>query len=633
MGKIARIYNDGRLAIKGELIEKVKEEPLLYFNGASQAVTIANTNNRLQPSNTFTWEMWFKLDGYTQYNTLMGFSANNFDFGRMDALTGFQCHTWDINGNQTFVTPSGFPSVNDGEWHHMAIVWDGINGRRWGFIDGVQRYYATMGVGTNIGSTSPFGSFTIGGSNPTSRLIKGWIKEVRMWQKARTQAEILSTMDTKLVGNEDGLFVYLPLDEGKGSTLIDKASGFEVNVNSAEWEVDNSDFSLDPFGNLLLRGLNEFGIPPTTMTVSDLNTQINHYATLETSATVNSHNLTFSSSSDIANFNVGDKILIVGMQGESAGNYEFNFVESKTNNVIALRNALSNNYDSGNFNTQNASCSQIVSVPIFNKIEILSTGSIVPKKWDGYSGGIIVYECLDKTIIDGNIDLVGKGYRGGNRNTIIASHGHQGESYMGLGEMHTITRNYGAGGGGILGSTYWSHDGGGGAFGTNGNDGVANPNSGGSSYGSNDFQKIYIGSGGGSGGRANYGGDRYGGKGGNGSGSLVIISPTIIINGTINAKGENGEDGSPTGAGGSNGGGGGGSGGGVYLKYDTLENNGIIDISRGLVGDTSGDSVEAGHGGIGRFVEEYKKYQDTGIIRLKDSIFNVSNVLENQILL
>lgn len=252
--KLARIYNDGRLAIKGELIEKVKEEPLLYFNGVSQAVTIANTNNRLQPSNTFTWEMWFKLESYTQYNTLMGFSGNNFDFGRMDSTTRFRCHTWDSNGNQTFINPSGFPSIDDGEWHHMAIVWDGINGRRWGFIDGVQRDYATMEAGTNIGSTAPFGIFTIGGATPTGRLIKGWIKEVRMWQKARTQAEILSTMDTKLVGNEDGLFVYLPLDEGKGSTLIDKSSGFEVNINGAIWEGDTKSLGLDTGGNINLFG-------------------------------------------------------------------------------------------------------------------------------------------------------------------------------------------------------------------------------------------------------------------------------------------------------------------------------------------------------------------------------------------
>lgn len=211
-------------------------KPLLYFNGVSQAVTIANTNNRLQPSNTFTWEMWFKLESYTQYNTLMGFSSNNLDFGRMDAKTQFKCHTWDTNDAQTFVTPSGFPAVDDGKWHHMAIVWDGINGKRWGFIDGIQRYYATMAINSIIKDTSAFPIFTIGGANPTKRLINGWIKDVRMWQIARTQQEIIDNMNVNLIGDEDGLFLYLPLNEGKGNTVTDKASGFEANLNGTIWQ-------------------------------------------------------------------------------------------------------------------------------------------------------------------------------------------------------------------------------------------------------------------------------------------------------------------------------------------------------------------------------------------------------------
>lgn len=216
-------------------IEEKATFECLYFDGISQAVSIPNTNNRLQPNNQFTWETWFKLDGFTQYNTLMGFSSNNLDFGRMDTVSNFRCHTYDMNSNATFIRPSGFPSVNDGQWHHMAIVWDGVNGKLWGFVDGIQRYYATMTIGSSIRDTLPFTTFTIGGGTHNSRLIKGWMKEVRLWQVARTQEEILSTMDTRLTGSEDGLFVYFPLDEGKGDIIMDLASGFEANINGANW--------------------------------------------------------------------------------------------------------------------------------------------------------------------------------------------------------------------------------------------------------------------------------------------------------------------------------------------------------------------------------------------------------------
>lgn len=254
MGKIARLDNNKSLSIAGELIENNGSPPSLYFDGKSQALTIPNTSNRLQPSNTFTWEMWFKLDGYTQYDTLMGFTLNNFDFARMDSTTSLKCHIRDSNGSAAYVNLEGTPSVDDGEWHHMAIVWDGINGRRWGFLDGVQRHYSTMAVGTNVGSTSSYGSFAIGGATPTSRLIKGWIKEVRMWQVARTQQEIVNDMDTKLVGNEDGLFLYLPLNEGKERTIIDKASGYVADLGGAIWQGDNKIITLTNSGNMEVYG-------------------------------------------------------------------------------------------------------------------------------------------------------------------------------------------------------------------------------------------------------------------------------------------------------------------------------------------------------------------------------------------
>ena len=244
MGKIARIKNN-KLYLKGVATEVSKKTPELYFNGVNPAITILNTNNRLQPSDTFTWEMWFKLDGYTQYNTLMGFSANNLDLGRMDSVNNFRCHIYDNENIQQFLNPRNIPDVNDGVWHHIAISWDNVNGVKFCLIDGILRDEGIVPIGTRIRDMSTQSIFTIGGSNPTNRLIKGWIKDVRMWNVARTQEEILADMSSKLIGDEEGLFLYLPLDEGKGETVIDKASGFEANINGAIWEGNTKSLELD----------------------------------------------------------------------------------------------------------------------------------------------------------------------------------------------------------------------------------------------------------------------------------------------------------------------------------------------------------------------------------------------------
>ena len=45
-----------------------------------------------------------------------------------------------------------------------------------------------------------------------------------MWNVARTQADIMATMGTKLVGNEDGLVGYWKFDDGTGTTAKDSVT-------------------------------------------------------------------------------------------------------------------------------------------------------------------------------------------------------------------------------------------------------------------------------------------------------------------------------------------------------------------------------------------------------------------------
>lgn len=66
--------------------------------------------------------------------------------------------------------------------------------------------------------------------------------EVRIWSVARTQAEILATMRTMLIGNEPSLVSYWSLNEGDGQT-IDDAS---INQNTGQLGSGPSADSNDP---------------------------------------------------------------------------------------------------------------------------------------------------------------------------------------------------------------------------------------------------------------------------------------------------------------------------------------------------------------------------------------------------
>jgi hypothetical protein len=49
----------------------------------------------------------------------------------------------------------------------------------------------------------------------------GLLDEVRVWNVARTQAQIRADMNRTLAGNEPGLVGYWRLDEGSGQAILD----------------------------------------------------------------------------------------------------------------------------------------------------------------------------------------------------------------------------------------------------------------------------------------------------------------------------------------------------------------------------------------------------------------------------
>ena len=58
----------------------------------------------------------------------------------------------------------------------------------------------------------------------------------------RTEQQIASTYDAKLVGNEQNLSAYWPLNEGEGTTAIDAtANAFVANLkNGPQWIASNT---------------------------------------------------------------------------------------------------------------------------------------------------------------------------------------------------------------------------------------------------------------------------------------------------------------------------------------------------------------------------------------------------------
>lgn len=128
-------------------------------------------------------------------------------------------------GNSWAWAATGTRAINDGRWHHVAMTRLGAVVSL--FIDGQPDGAGTF-RGTLSHSSTPvtFGNGLFYSTDtPGSRTwFSGDMDEVRLWNVARTPAQIASASNTGLSGSESGLVGYWRMDEGPSvQTLFNSA--------------------------------------------------------------------------------------------------------------------------------------------------------------------------------------------------------------------------------------------------------------------------------------------------------------------------------------------------------------------------------------------------------------------------
>lgn len=140
-----------------------------------------------------------------------------------------------VRTNSGTVDFSSIGRVDDGEWHHVACVFD--NGTMSIYIDGVLdndsvtsgtafgsgvRRYGFVGTGSEAS--------TFDGSRGPNSYYDGELEELRIWNTARSVTEIRENMTQHVGGNDTGLEVYFKFDEGTGSSVTDYATANKANA-------------------------------------------------------------------------------------------------------------------------------------------------------------------------------------------------------------------------------------------------------------------------------------------------------------------------------------------------------------------------------------------------------------------
>lgn len=234
----------------------------LQFDGTNDYVAL---NSRAQSNSIgqVTLEAWVKTD-VTGETWSSNWSIIDYDAG--DYFNMFVAGNTGQVGFATRPNNASFhygytnTTVNDGQWHHIAAVYDGTD--KILYVDGVEdnRYSnvhggAALGTGNArygyIGDGSQDGVYD-GARNGLH--YEGAISDVRYWTTARTAAEIANNRFTIPNTVEPGLQGAWPLDDGEGPTARDVTGGNNGAVNGARWtssqqpqlNIEVTDFDDDP---------------------------------------------------------------------------------------------------------------------------------------------------------------------------------------------------------------------------------------------------------------------------------------------------------------------------------------------------------------------------------------------------
>ena len=532
-------------------------------------------------------------------------------------------HGYVTTTNGFFATPD-VCEIQLNKTYHIAMVYDGstLKYYRDGFL--LSQIAASGNLILNNWKTR-FGWYEPQGV--TSQFI-GYMNEVRIWNVARTQAQIQSFMTSSLPNptTQIGLQGYYTFDNllnKQGDATFNGVLGGAAAINQT-----NTDCGL-------VRDSCNVPISNDTSVIVNTYTPVIDFDKCANKVVVE----------DASTFNPGDTVLIIQMKGavidssntntfgtvtdyKNAGNYEFNIVKTKAGNTVELKNNFLRQYDVPLGRVQ------LIRVPYFQNYVVTDTLTCLP--WDGRKGGVLVLNVKDTIELEADINTTGKGFlkgtmRNSNLNSYICGitnyyYPDNTKDAAGKGEGITdISTNRNSGKGSAA-------NGGGGGMNTNsGGGGGSNGNIGGrggyelnicpnyqtsENWGlpgkpldyNNLINKIFMGGAGGAGHSNNQfynPAENADFNGGNGGGIIIINSDHIKNNNhKIISKGDSAyELNIPNSFVSHDGMGGGGAGGTILLHNNSFTNPLLIDASGGrggnMVSMPSGGLIGPGGGGGG----------------------------------
>jgi len=166
----------------------------INFDGNGDFISIGNPA-QLNITGQITVAAWIKVTAFDKTSQAIVTKGSNTSW-RLQRSASTNFVEFDCNGVGIVV---GKKNVNDGQWHHIAGVYDGSR-KIYLYIDGTRDDF--QNVSPNNISTNSAHVYIGGNSEASGRWFNGIIDEVRVYNRALTQAQIqaIAAETANLVG-------------------------------------------------------------------------------------------------------------------------------------------------------------------------------------------------------------------------------------------------------------------------------------------------------------------------------------------------------------------------------------------------------------------------------------------------
>lgn len=228
--------------IRGVLNETaIRNSTSLYFNGTTNYMEVPGDINLQQRD--FTFETWIKRGDIGRKQTIFsqGMDANQALEIGFD--TDNKLYYRVSSGASNEIIKSDTAITNMSDWHHLVLTYQHS-------AEEVQMYWDGSYVNQNAVNHMYTDNLTTGkvqlakNLSGNNQFFKGNLHEIRVWNKYRTNAEVVSTMNKTVNRSNPGTLFNWRLDEAEGTQAKDDIRERNATIYGATWVVDPSSKSV-----------------------------------------------------------------------------------------------------------------------------------------------------------------------------------------------------------------------------------------------------------------------------------------------------------------------------------------------------------------------------------------------------